>query len=57
MIERHDIRHRDTSFRATADGKDDASLVRRDDRSKKSALHAVESPSAGQLGAKVLGRE
>ena len=55
MIGIRDIRHRDTSLRAIANEKDDASLAQKDDRSKKSALHVIELPSAGQLGAKVLG--
>lgn len=55
MIGKGDIRHRGTSLRATADGKNDTSLAWRDDGSRKSVLHVVESSSVGQLDAKVFG--
>lgn len=61
MIGKRDIQQRNASLKATAGGKNDASLARKDDGSTKSILRVIEccpgSSSAGQLDTKVLGEE
>lgn len=61
MIGKDNIRHRDASLIATAGGKNDATLARKDDGSRRIILRIIKcrprSSSAGQLDTKVLGEE